>query len=66
MIGGLDAEAKATGDKRLRNFAYGEAARLSRKAEGYALEAGAPRRRVGTMRDRHSAAQMELEDGSIT
>jgi len=27
VIGGLDAEAKATGNERLRNFAKGEAAR---------------------------------------
>jgi len=38
LIGGLDAEAEATADKRSRNFAKGEAARRAGKPRAMPLK----------------------------
>jgi hypothetical protein len=55
LIGGLDAEAKATADKRLRNFADQAKRPGLPESRGLALEAGARRRSVGIMRDAFQA-----------
>jgi hypothetical protein len=63
LIGGLDAEAKATAHQRMRNFAEGEAARPAGKPRIYSCSVRALAHCEGIMRD---AAWSDRCEGTIT
>lgn len=65
LIGGLDAEAKATAHQRMRNFAAGEAARPAGKPRIYSCSVRALAHREGIMRDAAWSGQCERTITSI-